>query len=496
MPESPPRSRVPATIGILLGIFLSALEGTVVGTAMPTIASELDGVKFYFLPIAVYMLVATVPVPVFGRLSDLHGRKRLHLLGVLLFIGGSALCGLSTSMATLTAFRSVQALGASVLMPLSFTMIAELYPFEERAKMQGMISGIWGVASVVGPPVGGFLTAHFGWRSVFLVIVPFGLLSAAVVQSVWRDGPRAPAKHSLDLPGAGLMILASSAILAAFALARNGWTSGPVLGLLGAAALLLVLLAVVERRSPEPFLPFDLFRDRLFGTGIVCGGFAAACLFCAVSYLPLYVQAVLRAGPVKAGMVLTPMMAGWISVSIASGWLMGRYSIRRISIVGATVLLGGHVLLARLGPGSAWTDAALGAVLVGTGLGSLIAPLLIAVQNSVDRTRLGQATAMTQFSRSMMGTMAVGVMGALMSASLAAAMAARPDLVALGATPDAVVNPVLRTRLPEGTAAALRELVSSALRPVFLTGAVTAALALLSAFLLPEHRPASRAART
>ncbi|HKS15853.1 MAG TPA: MFS transporter, partial [Planctomycetota bacterium] len=292
--------RRPATIGILFGIFLSAMDSTIVGTALPTIISHFGHVELYFLPISIAMIVSTVSVPVFGRLSDLYGRKRFHLVGILLVTLGSVLCSQARSIEALIVFRSIQTLGVGALMPLSFTMIADLYPLEQRAKMQGSISGVWGLAALMGPPLGGIITDRLGWEYVFLVPLPLGFVSLLIIQRVWKDAPRPERVARPDLPGAVLLVLASAVLLGGLGLARDphiGWTHAWTLSLFAACAILATLLAVVERRSHDPFIAVDLFRRRLFWTGTLCSSLMGAVMFCALSYLPLYVQSALGATP-------------------------------------------------------------------------------------------------------------------------------------------------------------------------------------------------------
>jgi len=268
--EANPKRKA-ATIGILVGLLLSALDGTVVATALPQILEDLNGFTLYFLPNALFMLCQTVSMPIWGRLSDLYGRGRFHLVAVVILVGGSVLCGMSHSMLTLVGFRALQGLGAGGMMSLSFTMIADLYDLEERAKMQGAISSVWGVAALIGPLLGGWMTKAFGWPSIFFLNVPVGVITAVLVQMTWKDRAR-EGKGRIDLPGAVLLALASGALLAGFQFAgREGWTTPHSLESFGAALALVIALVFVERSTADPFLAFDLYRNRLFSTGAATG---------------------------------------------------------------------------------------------------------------------------------------------------------------------------------------------------------------------------------
>ena len=482
-----------ATIGILFGLFLAAMDGTIVGTALPTIVSHFGHVELYFLPISVALIVATISVPVFGRLSDMYGRKRFHFIAILLFCTGSFLCSIAESMFALIGFRAIQAAGQGALMTLSYTMIADLYSADQRARIQGSIGGLWGIAALLGPPLGGVITARLGWEFVFRVTIPLGLISLLIIQRVWKDVPRPARVARPDYPGAVLLVLASAAILAAFSFGRDpyqGWNSPLTLGLFGAAAILTVSLGIVERVSRDPFMSVGLFRNRLFWTGTLCSSLLAATMFSGFAYLPLFVQSVLGQTPTMAGLILTPMMFAWVTCSASGGFLVRRVGFRSLAITGSLLAGTGYFLLGRLTAHSTWGDAAIADAVLGAGLGFVMAPLLIAAQNSAGSERLGAATSLTQFCRSMAGALGVALAGAVMSSSLAAH----------GIDPDQVVNPVLRKQLSPEESAALRDVMAESIRPVFRIGLGTAALAFLAALLLPAGRArdlrSAEAART
>ena len=476
-----PRKR--ATIGILFGIFLAAMDSTIVISALPTIVSEFNHVELYFLPISIAMIVSTISVSIIGRLSDHYGRKRFHTVGVLMFTVGSCLCSIAPSMAWLVAFRAVQAAGQGALMTLSYTMIADLYPLEERARMQGSIGGVWGLAALIGPPLGGYITQKFGWPFVFWATLPLGLISLAIIRRVWIDHPRKDAPQP-DVPGAVLLALASASLLGAFALVRHpdiDWQSPMVLGLMAAAAGLTLALVFAERRAKDPFMAVDLFRNRLFWTGTLCSSLLAADMFCAFAYLPLFVQGVMGANQMMAGMVLTPMMLAWVACSATGGFLLMRVGYRRLAIGGCLLSTLAYYLLSRMDAASTWGEAARAGAVLGAGLGFVLTPLLIAAQNSVGRDRLGSATSLTQFCRSMTGAIGIAVAGAIMATVLAEHAGVRID-------PDQIVNPELRKSIPPDVAKEMRVVIADSLRPVFTFGMAAAALAFLASLLLPAGR--------
>ena len=410
---SAPPNRKAATIGILVGLLLSALDGTLVATALPQILEDLNGFTVYFLPNALFMICQTVSMPLWGRLSDLYGRRRFHLVAVLILVAGSVLCGLSRSMTSLVAFRALQGLGAGGLMSLSFTMIADLYDLEERAKMQGAVSSVWGIAALIGPLLGSWMTQTFGWPSIFFLNIPVGMITAIMVQSTWQDRP-ATGKGKVDLAGAVLLTLASLALLIGFQFAgHEGWTRPHALESFGAAAALIVALVLVERSKADPFLAFDLYKNRLFSTGAATGVCAMICLFSAIWHVPILVTGVLRHSLAKGGLMLTCMMLPWMVCSALTKPLLKRFSYRTLAIGGMILAGAAYGMLSRVGMGGSLVPVIVAMVILGTGLGLTVAPLLIAAQNAVSKDRLGTATSLTQFTRSMGSAVGLAVLGTL-----------------------------------------------------------------------------------
>ena len=414
---SDPARRARATAGILVGLLLAALDGTVVATALPRILDELSGFDLYFLPATVFMLCQTVSMPLWGRFSDLYGRGPLHLLAVGILVAASVLCGLSRTMGALVAWRSVQGLGAGGLMALSFTMIADLYEQEERARMQGAISSVWGVAALFGPLVGGWVTRVWSWQGVFYLNVPVGIVSAALVQASWERRARGTAGRP-DLAGAFLLALASAALLAGFGIAgREARLSGSAMGAFGAAAVLAAALVAVERRRPDPFLAYDLYRNRLFAAGAATGVCAMTALFAAVMHVPLLVAGVLGKSLETGGYMLTCMMGPWIVCSALTRVLLARFSYRTLAVTGMALAAASYALLAGGAPTIGLGRVIAAMLVLGTGLGLTVAPLLIAVQNAAPRERLGAATSLTQFTRSMGAALGLAVMGGLLTSA-------------------------------------------------------------------------------
>jgi MFS family permease len=469
--------RKTATWGILLGLLLAALDGTVVATVLPRILLELSGFGLYFLPNAAFMLCQTISTPLWGRLSDVHGRGRFHLAALVVLMLGSVLCGMSTSMAALCASRSVQGLGAGGLFALSFTMIADLYDLEKRAKMQGAISSVWGVAALAGPFIGEGITDLWSWRGVFWLNLPIGLMSIALVQTSWPKKAVEARAGKTDYVGAALLALASASLLAFFGLAgRMGWTHPASLGAAGAAVVMIVVLVAVERRLSDPFLSYDLFRNRLFAAGALTGMCGMICMFDVILHVPLLVVGLLDGALKTGGLMLTVMMIPWMACSGATKPLLARFSYRGLAATGMLFCAAAYALLRGVSPEMTLGGVAGAMLLLGTGLGITVAPLLIGAQNAVPKARLGAATSLTQFTRSMGAGLGLAVMGSLF---IAAFGGREPEALArFRETSDPAVIKAVRTEL------------AVALRHVFTAGLVAAALGFVFALAIPKGRAA------
>jgi EmrB/QacA subfamily drug resistance transporter len=443
-----------ALAGVMLAIFLAAMESTVVATAMPRVVASLGGLEIYSWVFSGFLLTSTVTMPLWGRLSDLYGRRPVFLLGLVLFLVGSALSGAAQDMTQLIIFRMLQGLGAGALMPIGMTVVGELFGLERRAKMQGYISGVWGVASLLGPLIGGLLTDHASWRWVFYINLPFGVIAMTLLAKA-LDGARAARRPVIDGVGLALFTAGVSALLVGVLEAgRVGeWTGLDVLGPLALAAVALPAFAVVERRVPEPIVPLRLFGNRVVLAAVATGFLAGMAMFGAISFVPLFLQAVSGMSATAAGVVLIPFVLGWVVMSVTSARLVLRIGYRVVVVSGMVCLTGAFLLLSRWSPGLTTGIAARDALLGGVGMGLTMVPMLIAVQSAVARSDLGAATSMVQFFRTVGGAIGLAVMGAVMA-----------------------------WRLNAGADRA------EALHGVFLTGLVICGAALLSAFLVPPGR--------
>ena len=432
------------TLGILLSLFLASMEGTVVATAMPTIVGELGGLSIYSWVFSIYLLTSTTTVPIYGKLSDIYGRKLIYMISMSIFLAGSVLCGQAHTMNQLVLFRAVQGLGAGGVLPLAFTIIGQLFSLEQRARMQGLFSGIWGVSAIIGPLIGGFLVDHASWQWVFYINIIPGLVAIGAVWFAWQDTPAAEVtRPAVDYPGAVLLTAGVLSLLLGL------YTLGSPLAwlLLVAAAGFFGGLFWVERRAPDPILPFGLFRDRLFSVAILHGLFSGWALFGSINYIPLFVQAVLGANATQAGLSLAPLSIAWTLASIVGSRMLLKTGYRTLALVGMALLTLGMFAMSRIGIHATEIQIMLYTTMMGIGMGLSIPAFLIAVQSTVRKDQLGAATSTIQFSRSIGGTLGVSVMGVFLSTQLAALLGAAgidPAAVSL----ESLLTPVAIWMLP------------------------------------------------
>lgn len=491
-----PSQRRTVTLGVMLGLFLAALEATVVGTAMPTVIARLGGLHIYSWVFSAYILTSTVTVPLWGRLSDLYGRKRFILIGIAIFLLGSALSGTATSMAQLVLFRAIQGLGAGALLPLGMTIIGEIYSLEKRARMQGLFSGVWGLASIIGPLIGGFITDHLSWRWVFYINIPFGIAAALLIGLALAEPRDHRKKVTIDYAGAATLTALVTLLLLALGGAQQSLGSSLTLGLLGVCVFLLVLFLAIERRAPEPIVPLSLFGHRIFSVSSVNGFFVGMAMFGSLSFIPLFVQGVIGTTATEAGTALTPFMLCWVGFSVLGGRLILKIGYRPTALIGVGLITIGFMGLVLMNAETSRLVVMSYLATAGAGMGFSMVTLLIAVQTSVPRHQLGIATSGTVFFRSIGGAVGVAVMGAVLSTQLQTQTSHLPELAGGALTPeeladlirhpDALITPAAQAQLPEPLLNALRQILASALHGVFVVGLIVAILAFLATLFLPR----------
>ncbi|GAA4575210.1 MDR family MFS transporter [Micromonospora coerulea] len=416
--------------GLMIAMMLAMLDNMIVSTALPRIAFEFGGAGHFTWIVTAYILGTTVSTPIWGKLGDLYGRKTVFLTSVVIFLIGSALCGMSGSemlggvdkgMIELIAFRAVQGLGAGGLMVGVMAIIGDLVPPRERGRYQGMIAGIMAIAMVAGPLVGGFITDNLSWRWAFYVNLPLGGVALLVLATTMHL-PKYRTEHKIDWLGAALLSVGITAIVLLTTWGGNSydWTSLPILGLAVLAAVALVAFGFVERRVPEPILPLALFANRNFALISVIGFLLGFAMFGAMNFLPLYQQTVQGASATNSGLLLLPLMFGMLVVSLVVGRAItrtGRY--RMFPIVGGVVMAAGMVLLSRLDVDTSKAMSSLYMVVLGVGMGFLMQTSMLIAQNSVEQKDLGAASGAATFFRSIGGSFGISLFGAIFANRLA-----------------------------------------------------------------------------
>lgn len=469
------------TIGIMLGLFMASMETTVIATAMPTIVSQLGGLTIYSWAFSVYMLASTTTVPIFGKLSDIYGRRPVFAASMIIFLIGSILCGFAQDMGQLIAFRALQGLGAGGVMPLVFIVVGDIFSFEQRAKMQGLFSGVWGVSSIVGPLLGGFLVDQISWHWVFWVNVFPGFIAMLMVWFAMQEPDVDTANRpAVDYLGAALLSTTVLALL--LGLFEMGTPLG--WGLLATSAVLFVALIWAERRATNPILPLTLFRERLFATATGHGFLTGWAMFGSLSFVPLFVQAVLGTNATEAGSTLMPMLLGWVFSSIVASRALLYMNYRVIILFGVALLTLGSFLMTQSTAEMSRLQAMINLGLMGVGMGCSVSPFLIAVQSAVRRRDMGTATSTLQFSRNIGGTLGVSVMGAILAARLASALTSAgldPNSVSL----DSLVDPLAGSNAATSLDGTLRVALGGAIQSVFVAAFIAAALSLVVSALAP-----------
>ena len=419
------RRRIAAVIvSVMLAMLLSAVDQTVVGTAMPHIIAELNGLQHYAWVATAYLLASTASMPIWGKLSDAFGRKRFFIAGMVIFIVGSALCGQATGMTELILFRAFQGLGAGAMMPITQAIIGDIFPPAQRAKWSGVLMSVFAVATIIGPLLGGWITDNASWRWVFYVNLPVGI-AALVVATIALPGHVTVHKHRIDYSGAAILVAAAVPLLLGFSWAGSeyAWGSPQIIGLFAVAAVMSVVFYLREMRAAEPVINPRLFQNRVFSVSALASMLQSAAMFGAIMFLPLFVQGVQGKSATNSGIILMPLMIGAMVMSIGAGQILartGRYKV--LVICGFITVSIGAWLLSRMGVDTSWTVLARNMVIMGLGLGIAMSAFTVIVQNQYPSHRLGEVTAGLQFFRSIGATIGMAVFGTILNNQFAAHM--------------------------------------------------------------------------
>lgn len=452
-----------------MALLMASLENTIVGTAMPTVIASLGGIEIYSWVFAAYILASTVMTPIWGKTADLIGRRPAMFGGLMLFIIGSALSGAAHSMPQLIAFRVIQGLGAAALFPVGVTIIGDLLTLEQRAKMMPLFSGMWGLASLIGPLIGGILTEQLSWRWCFYIILPAGLLSLGLIW--WGYSEKYERRSKIIFDYAGTFTLAVSLVLLLLVIERGAEFSWSLnLMLVGVSALFTLWFLRIEQTHPEPLLPLKLFQIPLVSITIVHGFFVMMALIGAMSFLPLFVQGVIGTSAAEAGRVLTPLIFPWVIASIIGSRLILKFGYRPLALIAMVSMLLGAGLLTRVTVATTRLELSIDVALLGIGGGLTVATLMLAAQHAVPRSEMGVTTAAVQFFRSIGAAFGTGTMGAILNWSLQKSLAGATGELARFANQSeltSIVRPETRSTLSPAAASFLQHALARSLRTAF-----------------------------
>jgi EmrB/QacA subfamily drug resistance transporter len=477
-------------VSVMLATFMGAIEATIVSTAMPEIVGELGGFSMYSWVFSAYLLMNAVTVLIYGKLADLYGRKPILIIGIIIFLIGSILCGLATSMELLIVFRLIQGVGAGAVTPVATTIIGDIYTKEERAKIQGYLSSVWGISAVSGPAIGGLLVEYVSWRYVFWINLPLGILAILGIMAFLHEKIEKK-KHVIDYKGAILLTIAVSSLM--ILLVEGGvniaWLS-PLAASLGLTCLLAFLLFIyIENKAAEPMMPFSVWREKSIlianltslTTGIILIGIS--------SFLPAFVQGVMEKPPIVAGFTLTAMSIGWPIASTLSGRLLLSIGFRTTSLIGGGALILGSTLFATLSPEAGPLWAAVGSFVIGVGMGLTTTAFIVSIQSTVTWEQRGIATASNSFMRNLGNTIGAALLGGVLNSAIKAKLTGHSELgdhLSLDSL-NILLSESERSQLTKNTKLLLQDTLTESLHTVYLVVFVFAVISMVLVAMLPKR---------
>lgn len=487
--------------GLLLGILMASMDNTIVSTAMGTIVGELGGLDKFVWVTSAYMIAEMAGMPIFGKLSDMYGRKRFFVFGIIVFMLGSILCGTAGSIVELSAYRAVQGLGGGALVPIAFTIMFDAVPLEQRGKLGGLFGAVFGMSSIFGPLLGAYITDYINWKWVFYINLPLGLIAFILIACFYKESHQ-HSKQPIDWWGA--FSLVGAVICLMFALEFGGkqyaWNSGIILGLFIAFAVLAVLFILVERRAEEPIITFGMFRKRLYATSNAIAILSGAAFITASVYIPIFIQGVLGGSATNSGLVLLPMMLGSVVTATGGGMLLSRIAYRSIMIPTLLILTAGLALLTTLSTASTRWIVTIYMILVGLGIGASFSVLSNAAIQSFSARQRGSASSTLNFLRSLGMTVGITIFGIIQSHSFTRQLTDAMAASGLGGSgmqlppgtelsdPHALLSPEARALIPKPILDQITAALADSIAHTFIWAIIPAALALIASFFMGGDR--------
>ena len=480
--------------GLLLGILMAAMDNTIVATAMATIVGDLGGFDKFVWVTSAYMVATMAGMPIFGKLSDMYGRKRFYIGGLLLFLFGSILCGTATSIEQLSIYRAIQGIGGGALMPIAFTIMYDIFPPEKRGKMTGLFGAVFGTSSVFGPLLGAYITDYISWHWVFYINIPLGLISFFFISKYYKESLEYR-KQKIDWAGAITLVI--SIVCLMFALELGGkeyaWDSNIIIGLFTSFAIMLIIFFFVERKATEPIISFHLFKKRLFAASQgVAFFYGAAFIICTV-YIPIFIQGVLGGSASNAGLILTPMMVGSVIGSQAGGQLASRTSYRNIMLISGTFFVVGIYLLSTLTMETSRTLVTVFMILAGLGVGFSFSVLSMSSIHNLEMRDRGSATSTNSFFRSLGMTLGVTIFGTIQNHIFTDKLKTvfPPELAKLApksGDTSFLLSPHATEKIPPEILSGIKQALATSIANTFLWALIPAILSIICITLMGKDR--------